>query len=68
MPTRDLIIVLGLALAGWGHVLMHGLLGAATAWDRLDARFPAAWRSSPPLAGACLLAVGALFVLVPVVG
>jgi hypothetical protein len=40
----------------------------ATAWMRLDARFPPAWRSSPGFAGVCLLTLGALCVLVPALG
>ena len=68
MTSRELTICAGLALAAWGHLLVHELLGATAAWVRLDARFPAAWRSSPAFAGICLLTVGALCVLVPVLG
>jgi hypothetical protein len=68
MTSRDLIILTGLALAAWGHLLMHELFGVATAWVRIDSRFPAAWRSSPTVAGAALLVVGALFVLIPALG
>jgi hypothetical protein len=66
MTSRELIICAGLALAAWGHLLLHELLGMAAAWVRVDARFPSAWRSSPGFAGVCLLSLGALCVLVPV--
>lgn len=68
MTSRDLVILVGLALAAWGHLLVHELLGMATAWVRVDDRFPPAWRTSPPFAGACLLVVGAVCVLVPALG
>jgi hypothetical protein len=68
MTSRELIILTGLALAAWGHLLVHELFGVATAWIRVDSWFPSAWRSSPRFAGACLLVVGAVCVLVPVLG
>lgn len=68
MTTQELIICVGLALAAWGHLLLHGLFGMATVWVRVDARFPPAWRSSPGFAGACLLALGTLGVLIPALG
>ena len=68
MTSRELILFTGLAFAAWGHLLLHELFGVATAWVRLDARFPPAWRSSPGFAGVCLLSVGALCVLVPALG
>jgi len=68
MTSRELIILAGLALAAWGHLLVHELLGVATAWVRWDDRFPAAWRSSPSFAGACLLVLGAVCVLIPALG
>ena len=68
MTSRELIILSGLALAAWGHLLVHELFGVATAWVRVDDRFPQAWRSSPTFAGASLLTVGALCVLVPALG
>ncbi|MGZ4178051.1 MAG: hypothetical protein ACXVR1_17780 [Solirubrobacteraceae bacterium] len=68
MTSRELIICAGLALAAWGHLLVHELCGVDTAWVRMDARFPPAWRSSPGFAGACLLGLGALFVVVPALG
>ncbi|HEY1712801.1 MAG TPA: hypothetical protein VGG07_07855 [Solirubrobacteraceae bacterium] len=68
MTSRELIILAGLALAAWGHLLMHELFGMATAWVRIDARFPAGWRSSPAFAGPCLLVLGAVCVLIPALG
>ena len=68
MTTQELIICVGLALGAWGHLLLHGLFGMATAWVRIDARFPPAWRSSPGFAGASLLALGTLGVLIPALG
>ena len=65
MTSREFIILAGLALAAWGHLLCHELFGVATAWVRIDSLFPAGWRSSPALAGACLLVVGAVCVLIP---
>ena len=47
---------------------MHELFGMATAWVRIDSRFPAGWRSSPAFAGACLLVLGAVCVLIPRAG
>ncbi|HEX3689579.1 MAG TPA: hypothetical protein VHV28_07780 [Solirubrobacteraceae bacterium] len=68
MTSRELIILAGLALAAWGHLLVHELLGMGTVWVRIDGRFPQAWRSSPTFAGACLLVVGAVCVLTPALG
>jgi hypothetical protein len=68
MTSRELIILAGLALAAWGHLLVHELFGVATAWIRIDGRFPAGWRSSPAFAGACLLVFGALCVVIPALG
>jgi hypothetical protein len=68
MTSRELVILAGLVTAACGHLLVHELFGAATAWVRLDNRFPRAWRSSPSFGGACLLVVGALCVLVPMLG
>jgi hypothetical protein len=68
MTSRELIILTGLALAAWGHLLVHELFGVAAAWVRIDSRFPAEWRSSPRCAGVCLLAVGVLCVLIPALG
>lgn len=68
MISRELVILISLALAACGHLLTHELWGADAVWVRLDARFPPAWRSHPRFAGACLLMVGALGVLVPALG
>lgn len=68
MISRELIILCGLAVAAWGHLLVHELWGVDAVWVRLDARFPPAWRSHPRFAGACLLVLGALCVLVPALG
>ena len=65
MNSRELIILAGLALAAFGHLLLHELFGVASAWVRIDSRFPAAWRSSPVFAGASLLVLGAVCVLIP---
>jgi hypothetical protein len=63
MALSDIVVVLGLALAGAGHLLVHEVRGAAAAWNRLDGLFPAAWRAAPPLAGTALLGLGTLGVL-----
>ena len=68
MTSRELIILAGLALAAWGHLLAHELWGVDAVWVRLDARFPAGWRSHPRFAGACLLVLGAVCVLIPALG
>jgi hypothetical protein len=62
------VIVAGLGLAGWGHLLVHDVLGAADAWCRADERFPPHMRSTPAFAGRTLLTIGALLVLVPILG
>lgn len=62
------VIVLGLGLAGWGHLLVHDLLGAGAAWRRLDDRFPPGWRTEAAFGGGLLLVLGALLVLTPVLG
>ena len=68
MISQTLVIVLGLALAGWGHLLVHNLLGAAEAWIRVDELFPPVLRSPPALAGRLLLVMGGLLVIIPVLG
>lgn len=68
MISRELVILISLALAACGHLLMHELWGVDAVWVRLDTRFPPAWRSHPRFAGACLLMVGALGVLVTALG
>jgi hypothetical protein len=68
MGLRDLVILCGLALAGWGHFLLAERRLASAAWRRLDDLFPSAWRSSEPVAGVGLLAMGGLCVLVGIAG
>ena len=68
MIDQTFVILMGLGLAGWGHFLVHDLLGAASAWSRVDELFPAVLRSTPSFAGRLLLLMGALLVLVPVLG
>ena len=68
MIGQTFVIVVGLALAGWGHLLVHDLLGATGAWSRLDGLFPPGVQSSPPFAGCVLLLVGAMLVLAPLLG
>jgi hypothetical protein len=68
MINQTLVIVTGLVVAAAGHMLVHDVLGAARAWIRVDQQFPAVMRSSPSFAGATLLLMGALFVLLPIVG
>jgi len=63
MTTRDLVVLVALALAAWGHLLVHNTLGAADAWTQVDELFPPAWRSPPDFAGAALLTLGAVGVL-----
>jgi hypothetical protein len=66
--SQTFAILLGVGIAGWGHLLMHNLLGAADAWTRVDELFPPSLRSSPSFAGRTLLVIGAMLVLVPVLG
>lgn len=68
VSTQELVIVIGLALAGWGHLLVHDQLGAARVWAWVDGLFPPSWRSAPPFAGATLLVAGAACVLVSALG
>jgi hypothetical protein len=68
MNSRELIILAGLALAAFGHLLLHELFGVASAWVRIDSRFPAGSRSSPVFAGTSLLVLGAVCVLIPALG
>jgi len=65
MINQTLVMLLGLGLAGWGHLLVHDLFGAAEAWLRADALFPAPVQTTPSFAGGVLLLMGALLVLVP---
>jgi hypothetical protein len=66
MISREFVILAGIALAAWGHLLLHEKWGAPTVWARIDGLFPPAWRTAPSLAGGSLLGLGALFVLTPV--
>lgn len=68
MISQTFVILVGVGLAGWGHLLVHDLLGAGEAWCRADSRFPQVLRTSPAFAGAVLLLMGALLVLVPALG
>lgn len=65
MVTQTFVILVGLGFAGWGHLLVHDLLGAADAWVRVDEMFPPMLRTTPAFAGGILLAMGAMLVLVP---
>jgi hypothetical protein len=68
MSVQTLVILTSFVLAACGHLLVHNLLGAATAWNWVDGRFPPTWRSAPPVAGTALLVFGVVGVLVPVLG
>jgi hypothetical protein len=68
MSVQDIVVLTGLVLAGWGHLMINDRLGASTAWRRLDDCFPLAWRSPAPFAGVCLLTLGAFAVLVAALG
>jgi hypothetical protein len=68
MIQQAAVILTGLALAAWGHLLVHDLFGAARAWTRVDERFPLALQSAPAFAGRTLLVLGAVLVLVPIIG
>jgi hypothetical protein len=68
MINQLLVIVTGLALAGWGHLLVHDLLGAPGAWTRMDSRFPPSLQTTPSFAGHWLLFMGAMLVLAPILG
>lgn len=68
MISQTFVILVGVGLAGWGHLLVHDLLGAGEAWCRADSRFPQVLRTSPAFAGAVLLLMGALLVLGPALG
>ena len=63
MGLRDLLILCGLALACWGHLLLGERRLAAAAWRKVDDLFPPMWRSATPVAGVGLLAMGAFCVL-----
>jgi len=63
MDSRALVMLAGLLISGWGHLLVHEVRGAAAAWTRMDNRFPPELRTSPGLAGRTLLLAGAVLVL-----
>jgi hypothetical protein len=63
MALRDLLILCGLLLAGWGHLLLGERRLASAVWRKLDDLFPPAWQSTETVAGAGLLAMGALCAL-----
>ena len=63
--NQTIVMITGLALAGWGHLLLHDLFGAAAAWSRVDQNFPPAVQSSPSFAGVTLLLIGAVLVALP---
>lgn len=64
--NQVLLLLMGLAMAGWGHLLLADRRLAAAAWRWLDDRFPPAWRSPTPVAGGVLLAMGAACIIVAV--
>jgi hypothetical protein len=66
--SQTLVILSGLVVAGWGHLLVHDLLGACTVWSRLDGRFPPSMQSTPWFAGRAILIMGAVLVLAPILG
>lgn len=68
MVSQTIVILVGLGLAAWGHVLVHDLPRAAEAWSRVDNLFPRALRSTPSFAGRVLLMMGAMLVLMAVLG
>lgn len=63
MVLRDLLILSGLLLAGWGHLLLGERRLASAVWRKLDDLFPPAWQSTEAVAGVGLLAMGAFCVL-----
>jgi hypothetical protein len=63
MGLRDLLILCGLALAGWGHLLLGERRIASAIWRSLDDLFPSTWRTPESVAGVGLLAMGAFGVL-----
>jgi|GEM_PF-6475492 len=65
---QTLVIVTGLALAAWGHMLVHDLLGAARAWRRVDDLFPVVLRSAPAFAGRVMLLAGSVLVMAAMFG
>jgi hypothetical protein len=68
MSLHDLVVLCGLALAAWGHLLLGERRLAVAVWRRLDDLFPAAVRSSAPVAGVGLLAMGGFCVIAGIGG
>lgn len=68
MIYQTLVIATGLAVAAWGHLVLNNVLGAASGWIRLDARFPPNTQTTPDFAGRALLIMGGLLVVVPILG
>lgn len=68
MAATDLLILIGLITAGWGHLLLAERRLAAAVWRWLDELFPSAWRAPTSLAGAVLLATGAACIGAAVAG
>jgi hypothetical protein len=63
MALRDLLILSGLIVAGWGHLLLGERRLASAVWRKLDDLFPPALRSTDAVAGAGLLVMGGFCVL-----
>jgi hypothetical protein len=66
--SHMLVMLLGLGVAGWGHLLLHDLFGACDAWSRADSRFPDTLQTTPSFAGAVLLVMGTMLVFVAAAG
>ena len=66
MAHREFVILIGIALAAWGHLLVNELRVATASWTRMDELLSPTWRTPPSLAGRCLLILGSLCVLVPI--
>lgn len=66
MAALQMIVLLaGLAVAGYGSAILNDWRGAALAWDRFDALFPPQLQTPAPQAGASLFALGATMSLLP---
>jgi hypothetical protein len=68
MTAQAVIVLVGVALAAWGHLIVHERRTAASVWRWLDDRFPVALRSETHLAGPTLLLVGALTAVMGMTG
>jgi hypothetical protein len=68
MSSQAAIVLVGVALAAWGHLILHERRLPADAWRWLDDRFPVALRSETHLAGPTLLLLGALTAVMGMVG